>query len=90
MSADADTALSIDEFTQILRESAGEDDGVDLTGDVADVPFTELGYDSLALLEVAGRITRDYGVVLPDEDLDGVDTPRAFVELVNSTLATAG
>jgi len=34
---------------------------VDLSGEIAD-----LGYDSLVLLEVAGRITRDYGVTLPD------------------------
>ncbi|MFE7767745.1 acyl carrier protein [Streptomyces sp. NPDC057438] len=87
MSANGVTALSIDDFTRILRESAGEDEGVDLSGDIADVSFTDLGYDSLALLEVAGRITRAYGVALPDEDLDGAETPRAFVELVNSSLS---
>ncbi|GJF33147.1 actinorhodin polyketide synthase acyl carrier protein [Kitasatospora sp. NE20-6] len=87
MSTNEATALSIDEFTRILRESAGEDEAVDLSGDIADVPFTDLGYDSLALLEVGGRIARDFGVDLPDEDLDGVETPRAFVDLVNSALS---
>ncbi|MBZ6083938.1 acyl carrier protein [Streptomyces olivaceus] len=87
MSAQGVTALSIDEFTRILRESAGEDEAVDLNGDVADLLFTDLGYDSLALLEVAGRIARDYGVDIPDEDLDGAETPRAFVDLVNSALS---
>jgi act minimal PKS acyl carrier protein len=87
MSANGVTALSIDDFTRILRESAGQDEGVDLSGDIADVSFTDLGYDSLALLEVAGHITRAYGVTLPDEDLDGAETPRAFVELVNSSLS---
>ncbi|EMF53325.1 MULTISPECIES: acyl carrier protein [Streptomyces] len=87
MSANGVTALSIDDFTRILRESAGQDEGVDLSGDIADVSFTDLGYDSLALLEVAGRITRAYGVTLPDEDLDGAETPRAFVDLVNSSLS---
>ena len=87
MSANGLTALSIDEFTRILRESAGEDEAVDLSGDIADTLFTDLGYDSLALLEVAGRITRDYGVALPDEALDSAETPRAFVDLVNSTLS---
>ncbi|MEU3983414.1 acyl carrier protein [Streptomyces sp. NPDC026672] len=87
MSTNGATALSIEDFTSILRESAGEDEAVDLSGDIADVPFTELGYDSLALLEVAGRITRDYGVDLPDEDFDGAETPRAFVDLVNSALS---
>ncbi|MEU9558359.1 acyl carrier protein [Streptomyces fumanus] len=87
MSANAGTALSLEDFTRILRESAGEDEAVDLSGDIADVPFTDLGYDSLALLEVTGRITRDYEVTIPEEDLDGAETPRAFVDLVNSALA---
>ncbi|MGW0707279.1 acyl carrier protein [Streptomyces sp. NPDC002643] len=87
MSPNGLTALSIDDFTRILRESAGEDEAVDLSGDIADVPFTDLGYDSLALLEVAGRITREYGVALPDETLDGAETPRVFVDLVNSALS---
>lgn len=87
MSATETTALSPDEFTRILREAAGEDEAVDLSGDIADTPFTELGYDSLALLEVAGRIARDYGVSLADEELDTVETPRAFVDLVNEALS---
>ncbi|GAA0900871.1 acyl carrier protein [Streptomyces thermoalcalitolerans] len=87
MSTNGATALSIDDFTRILRESAGEDEAVDLSGDIADLPFTDLGYDSLALLEVAGRIARDYGVALPDEVLDGAETPRAFVDLVNAALS---
>ncbi|WKD32277.1 acyl carrier protein [Streptomyces xanthophaeus] len=87
MSATETAALSLDEFTRILREAAGEDEAVDLSGDTADTPFTELGYDSLALLEVAGRIARDYGVSLADEELDAVETPRAFVDLVNEALS---
>ncbi|WP_299527728.1 acyl carrier protein [uncultured Streptomyces sp.] len=81
------TRLSQEEFARILREAAGEDEGVDLSGDIADVPFTDLGYDSLALLEVGSRITRDFGISLPDEELDEVETPRAFVDLVNRELA---
>jgi minimal PKS acyl carrier protein len=87
MSATETGSLTLTEFTEILRSAAGEDDAVDLSGETADTPFTELGYDSLALLEVAGRIARDYGVSLADEELDAVETPRAFVDLVNRTLA---
>ncbi|MEW2549524.1 acyl carrier protein [Streptomyces sp. NPDC047002] len=89
MSANGTTALSLDDLTRILRESAGEDEAVDLSGDIADVSFTDLGYDSLALLEVASRVTREYRVSLPDEELDRAETPRAFVELVNTELSRA-
>ena len=80
--------FTLPELADKLRECAGESEGIDLDSDaVLDVPFIDLGYDSLALLEVAGRITRDYGVALPDEALDSAETPRAFVDLVNSTLS---
>ncbi|MEU6679686.1 acyl carrier protein [Streptomyces sp. NPDC046853] len=83
------TELTVEDLTRIMRESAGEDESVDLSGDILDSDFTELGYDSLALLETAGRIARDYGVELSDDDLDGIDTPRQFLTAVNRTLAAA-
>ncbi|MFF3505745.1 acyl carrier protein [Streptomyces sp. NPDC003247] len=81
------TELTVEDLTRIMRESAGEDESVDLDGDILDADFAELGYDSLALLETAGRIARDYGVELSDDDLDGVATPREFLDVVNRTLA---
>lgn len=90
--SDADatvTELTVKDLTRIMRESAGEDESVDLSGDILDYDFTELGYDSLALLETAGRIAREYGVELSDEDLEGIATPRDFLTAVNRTLAAA-
>lgn len=81
------TELSLDDLKRVMRESAGEDESVDLSGDILDTDFTDLGYDSLALLETVGALSREYGVELNDDDLDGVETPRAFLELVNKTLA---
>ncbi|GGV64882.1 actinorhodin polyketide synthase acyl carrier protein [Streptomyces longisporoflavus] len=83
------TELTVEDLTRIMRESAGEDESVDLSGDILDSDFTELGYDSLALLETAGRISRDYGVELSDDDLDGIATPREFLTAVNRTLTAA-
>ncbi|MCQ4044538.1 acyl carrier protein [Streptantibioticus rubrisoli] len=80
------TEITIDDLKRIMRESAGEDESIDLDGDILEVPFAELGYDSLALLEAAGRITREYGVSLRDDELDGVETPRAFLDAVNAAL----
>lgn len=78
--------LTIEDLKKIMRECAGEDDSVSLEGDILDTPFLDLGYDSLALLETAALIKRQYGVTVSDEDLHGIDTPRAFLEKVNSVL----
>ncbi|WP_317441808.1 acyl carrier protein [Streptomyces collinus] len=77
--------LELSELTALLRECAGEEEGVDLDGDVLDTPFIDLGYDSLAMLQTTGRIERDYEVTL-DEAIDGTWTPRAFLAAVDSAL----
>ncbi len=83
--------LTLDDLTRLLRDCAGAAEGVDLDGDILDVPFTDLGYDSLALLEAAGRIERERGVALDDEAVGTAGTPRQFLALVNaSTDASAG
>lgn len=78
--------LTIEDLRKIMRECAGEDDSISLEGDILDTPFMDLGYDSLALLETAALIKRQYGVTVSDDDLHGIDTPRAFLEKVNSVL----
>lgn len=76
--------LTLTELTRMLRESAGEEEGVDLDGDVMDTPFIELGYDSLALLQVIGQIQREHGVQIPDDAVVDAETPRAMLELINA------
>ncbi|WP_371480187.1 acyl carrier protein [Kitasatospora sp. NBC_00315] len=79
--------LTLDALVVILRESAGEDESIDLGGDIADQFFTDLGYDSLALLETAGRIQREYRVTLDDDQLGAAETPQQFLDAVNGQLA---
>jgi minimal PKS acyl carrier protein len=79
--------FSIDDLKRIMRECAGEDETVNLAGDISAAPFDELGYDSLALMETASRVSREYGVSLPDELLEDIQTPAAFVACVNDRLA---
>ncbi|MEW1956726.1 acyl carrier protein [Kineococcus sp. NPDC059986] len=74
--------LTLTDLTALLRECAGEEEGVDLDGDVLDVDFADLGYDSLALLQVISRIKRDFGVSVPDDAAATADTPRALLDLV--------
>jgi len=75
--------ISYEDLKRILREGAGADETVDLDGDVLDTEFEELGYDSLALLEAASRISREYGVQLDDEVATSARTPRQLIDLVN-------
>lgn len=79
--------LELTDLTVLLRECAGEEEGVDLDGDILDTPFAELGYDSLAVLQTTGRIERDFEVLLDEEAIDEAETPRKYLELVNRALS---
>lgn len=81
--------MTIDDLRRILATCAGADDDVDLDGDIAARSFTELGYDSLALLETAAVIGREFGVVIPDEELAELDTPQAVLDRVHDLAAAA-
>jgi minimal PKS acyl carrier protein len=74
--------MTIDDLRTILVSCAGESDGP-LDGDIRDVDFDELGYDSLALMETAARIRSDFGVTIPDERIAELRTPREILDLVN-------
>jgi minimal PKS acyl carrier protein len=79
--------FSLDDLRNLMREAAG--DAGQLDGDIIDVGFYELGYDSLALLEAAARIERTYGVQIGDDEVGKIETPRDFLQLVNAQLASA-
>jgi act minimal PKS acyl carrier protein len=80
--------FSIDDLVEIMRVSVGLDEGVRFDGDVADVPFAENGYDSLAMLELASQLQHRLGLVISDEAaLEQLTTPRQAVEFVNLQLS---
>lgn len=81
--------MTLEELLEILRAGAGEDEQAGLGADAGDTAFADLGYDSLALLETAGRVQRRYGIVLDDDALAGAETPGLFLEAVNALLAAA-
>ncbi|SEK75701.1 acyl carrier protein [Streptacidiphilus jiangxiensis] len=81
--------LTLDVLKLILDEVAGADDDTAFDGDVLDVAFVDLGYDSLALLEAASRVNLRFGVRLSDEAVAGLQTPREFLNSVNETLLQA-
>lgn len=83
--SDTSTTMTLDDLRGILSAAAGSEGG-QLDGDILDTAFTELGYDSLALLETTAVVQREYGVEVSDE----VATPRELLDSVNGALASAG
>ncbi|WP_017588781.1 acyl carrier protein [Nocardiopsis ganjiahuensis] len=81
--------FTLKDLKRILREAAGEDESVDLDGDILSSGFEELGYESLALLEAGSRIEREYGIKLDDETLSEAVTPEALIKVVNDRLAAS-
>jgi act minimal PKS acyl carrier protein len=81
--------MALEDLTRILEATAGADEQVDLDGDILDVDFTELGYDSIAVMETASRIERELGVTLNETAVLSATTPRAFLAMVNKSVAPA-
>ncbi|HLH58984.1 MAG TPA: acyl carrier protein [Streptosporangiaceae bacterium] len=79
------SAFTLDELADMLRSCAGEAEQLEL-----DRTFEELGYDSLAVMEVASQIERRYGVSIAEDELAEAENPRLLIEAVNSSLATVG
>ncbi|MEU7024550.1 acyl carrier protein [Streptomyces sp. NPDC046203] len=79
--------FTLEDLIRILRAGAGVDEQTDLDGEIADTPLADLGYDSLALLETATRIEREYGLRIPDGGLEHKRTPREIVDYVNARIA---
>ena len=83
------TEMTLSDLREILAEAAGEDEDIELAGDIIDAPFVELGYDSLALIETTARIRQRFGASIPDEQIAELPTPRAMLDAVNTSLAKA-
>lgn len=75
--------FTFDDLGRVLRAAAGAVDGGVFDADVLDREFTDLGYDSLNLLEAVARIEQDYGISLGDSVIGEATTPRALVRAVN-------
>ncbi|WP_406728631.1 acyl carrier protein [Streptomyces sp. GD-15H] len=84
------TSLELNDLYTMMIECAGVDDGVVLDAEAAERGFEDLGYDSLAVLELFGRIERTTGVEIPEEAAQELPTPAAVIAYVNGSLAPAG
>jgi acyl carrier protein len=82
--------FTLDDLRELMRACAGVEEDIDLDAAIDDVEFEELGYDSLAVLEVASHVQRKYSVPMPDECTEYMKTPRLAVEYINEQFAKAG
>ncbi|GAA2204467.1 hypothetical protein GCM10009850_003780 [Nonomuraea monospora] len=74
--------LTLDDLRDLMRSAGGVDDDVDLDGDILHTPFPDLGYDSLAVLQIGALIEHRLGVEVPDSALDEIKTPYRLLSFV--------
>lgn len=77
--------FTLEDLVEYVRRGAGDVDSLDLDENRADTSFADLGYDSIAIMEVLLLIERDLKIKLP-EDMDKSMTPAQYVEAVNEQL----
>ncbi|WP_141576734.1 acyl carrier protein [Actinomadura sp. WMMA1423] len=85
-----DGPISLTDLVSVLRDCAGETDGVDLGGDIADRAFTDLGYDSVALMEVSARLAERFGLELDEDAAFDLGTPAEMLRRLNRAAAAEG
>ncbi|MEU9838385.1 acyl carrier protein [Actinomadura sp. NPDC048032] len=85
-----DGPITLTDLVAVLRACAGESDGVDLGGDIADHAFTDLGYDSVAMMEVSARMVERFGLRLDEDRLFDLRTPAEMLRCLNRAAAGDG
>ena len=80
------TSFTLEDLGTVLEEAAGAPETGAWDEEAFDLPFYELGYDSLALLEATARIGRSFAVTIPDDAVVQMKTPRTAVEYVNTLI----
>ncbi|MCW3840383.1 acyl carrier protein [Micromonospora yasonensis] len=80
--------LTLDDLREIMT-TCGVEDGVDLYADITDVPMEDLGYDSLARLQIAALIKDRTAVAIADDKVLELETPRELLDFVNAPVGVA-
>jgi act minimal PKS acyl carrier protein len=82
------TEFTMQDLQQLLVASAGAAEDVEWDSEqVLDMPFDEIGYDSLALLEMAAKVQQNYGIPVPDDAIAEMKTPRTALTYLNGRLS---
>ncbi|MFJ5225032.1 acyl carrier protein [Streptomyces sp. NPDC088400] len=81
--------FTLDDLRRVMRVAVGVDDSVDLESDISGLEFIDLGYDSLALLEIISKIEKEYGTAIPEDLVPELSTPGKLAGYVRGRLSGA-
>lgn len=74
--------FTFSDLRRLIRECSGDTDSDTLDGDIQTIPFQDMGYDSLVMLETATKLNQEFGIMLPDDLVFELSTPQDFVDAV--------
>lgn len=80
------STFTVEDLRRNLVISAGAPEVEVPDAEFAETTFEDMGYESLALMEVAAVIEREYGVSIPDEQLIEAKTPRQLTATINAAM----
>ncbi len=75
-------AFSRAELLQMFQKTAAEIAEKELPNISEGTVISELGIDSLGMLEIVGAMERQLKIQIPDESLAGIQTVKDLLELV--------
>ncbi|MCX5339771.1 acyl carrier protein [Streptomyces atratus] len=78
--------VTMDDLRRALEEGSGVDEGVNLDRDLKTRAFSDLGYDSLAVLETGLRLGRENDIEIDDSVFTDLETPQQLLDAVNHAL----
>lgn len=82
-------AMSRAELLEMFRSTATEIVEKEFKNIAEATVISELGIDSLGMLEIIGSMERQLKIQIPDEALAGIQTVRDLLEAVEKRQATA-
>jgi acyl carrier protein len=77
------------QLIKLFRDLASEIAEKDLTHLQEDHAISDMGIDSLAMLELVGTMERELSIRVPDDKLVGLVTIRQLLELVEGRITKA-
>jgi acyl carrier protein len=80
-------AFSRTELLQMFKKTAAEIAEKDFPNISEATVISELGIDSLGMLEIVGAMERQLKIQIPDESLAGIQTVKDLIELVEKRQA---
>lgn len=76
-------AFTLDDLKKHIFLALGEDDDINLNDAAADDDLRDLGVDSLAVIDAAGRIEKDLQIKIPEGVTSSIKTFGDFLTVVH-------